>query len=122
MTFEEFEKAAAPQLKAEANACFDGATTGNGSWERRLAKLQEAQFYMSEMDRRESGRVADRDFLMEKWVIGLIALELIFAAWGIWLSAKESKEQAQVMERVVIVLERVEKAAIRSGNMNLLRH
>ena len=59
---------------------------------------------------------------MELIVIFLIGLELVMGIWGIVAATKESKEQAKIMDRVVQGLDRVEKAANRAGNMNLLRH
>jgi hypothetical protein len=90
-----------------------------GSWDRRAAKLLEAQFYMIELDRRHDARIARRDFRMELVVIGLIGLELIAATWGMWLGSKESNEQAQTMERVVNGLDRIEKASRQAGQLNL---
>jgi hypothetical protein len=121
MTFEEFEKAEPNELRRVAKACFDSlGSMGGGGWDRKAAKLLEAQFYMMELDRRESADIARRDFRMELIVIALIGLELIVGIWGITLGVRENKEQAQAMERVVQGLDRVEKAANRAGNMDLI--
>jgi hypothetical protein len=122
MGLEEFEAANTQTLKAEAKACYDGAMEmAGGAWERRVAKLLEAQFYMSEIDRRqaemerqEDRRIASRSHRMELIIIGMIGLEIIIALVAIWLGFKEGKEQA-------VILERIEKAAMRAGNMNIVR-
>jgi hypothetical protein len=85
MTFEDFEKATPEKLREEAKSCFDKAEE-NPSWGGAPTLLLQAQFYMMERDRREAGRVAERDFSLERIVIGLISLELIAAAIGIWLT------------------------------------
>jgi hypothetical protein len=129
MTFEEFQNAAAETLLAEAKTCFDTSKNFPAPWAGRAPLVLEAQFYMAELDRREaaleraeSRRIATRDFRMELIVIFLIGLELVMGIWGIVAATKESKEQAKIMDRVVQGLDRVEKAANRAGNMNLLRH
>jgi hypothetical protein len=100
-----------------------------GTWERRAAKLLEAQFYMSELDRREaekerkeSRRIATLDFRMELAVIALIALEPIVAIWGIVIGLRESKEQAAITQKQIEMLDRVEKAANKAANTNLIFH
>jgi hypothetical protein len=47
MTFEEFAKADSDKLTEMAKACFDNSQEmAGGAWERRVAKLLEAQFYV----------------------------------------------------------------------------
>lgn len=92
-----------------------------GAWERRVAKLLESQFYMSEIDRRqaeierqEDRRITSRSHRMELIIIALIVGEIVIGIFGIWLGFREGKEQA-------VILERIEKAAMRAGNMNIVR-
>ena len=83
--------------------------------------LLEAQFYIGGMTAAMAPEIARRDFRMELIVIALIGFELLAAIGGIVYSVRESKEQAQIMERQIQLLEKVEKAMIRAGNMNLVR-
>lgn len=121
MTFEEFEKAKPEELKQTAKSCFDMLGASSGSWDRKAVKLIEAQFYLSEIDRRnaeierqEDRRIASRSHRMELIIIALIIGEIVIGIFGIWLGFREGKEQA-------VILERIEKAAMRAGNMNLVR-
>jgi hypothetical protein len=80
MTFEEFQKASAKRLSAEAKLCFDNSQEPEGgSWNQRAAKLLESQFYMQELDRRHGSSVSIRDLLLEIVVIVLIGAELWMA-------------------------------------------
>src|SRR5258708_5628993 len=114
MTFEEFEKADAEELRQQAKASFDKARKFGESWGGAPTLLLEAQFYMMEMDRRRveqdrkyaeihrkrDAKIAERDFRMEVVVIFLILLELIAAIIGIVMAIREGKEQAQVLEQL----------------------
>jgi hypothetical protein len=115
MTHEAFLKATEEELKLQTKTCFDDATAmSGGSWDRRAAKLLEAQFYMQELDRRHDGKISRRDFRMELIVIALIGLELIAASWGIVIAIREGKEQQEMTEKLW-------KAMMRAGNTNLTR-
>jgi hypothetical protein len=76
MRFEEFEKAKLKDLKREAKNRFseykDPITGGMD----KPALLLEAQFYMTEMDRRHDNWIAWRDFVLEVVVIALIGIEI----------------------------------------------
>ena len=122
MTFEQFENAKSKELRAESKACFDHAMDagGGGAWELRAAKLLEAQFYMSELDRRHDGNIARRDFRMELVVIALIGLELVAASVGMLIGVRESNEQAKLLQKQTTAIENVEKAARNTANMILL--
>jgi hypothetical protein len=77
MTFEVFEKAKARELRTQAKVCFDGAQEmAGGAWERRLAKLIEAQFYMAEIDRRHDNKWIWISFASELVIILLIVGEI----------------------------------------------
>jgi len=51
---------------------------------------------------------------MELIIIALIVGEIVIGIFGIWLGFREGKEQAAILERV-------ERAAMRAGSMNLVR-
>jgi len=60
------------------------------------SRLLEAQFYLSEIDRREANierqedrRIASRSHFMEWTIIGMIGLEIIIALVAIWLGFRE---------------------------------
>jgi hypothetical protein len=121
MTFEEFEKADARKLREMAKEVFDLSQHPFIANEAKPSHLLEAQSYLSEIDRRqadverqEDWRIASRSHRIELIIIGLIGLEIIIALVAIWLGFKEGKEQA-------VILERIEKAATRAGNMNMVR-
>ena len=114
MTFEEFEQADTQKLRQTAKERFDRSNELGEMYSARPGLLLEAQFYMSEIDRRESSRITRRDFRLELIIIFLIGLEILIGIAGIYFSFKEGKEQA-------IILERIEKAAMRAGNMNMIR-
>lgn len=121
MTFEAYDKADTLKLKEMAREAFDKSQDPRMITEAQLAYLLEAQFYMSEIDRREANierqedrRIASRSHRMELSIIALIILEILIA-FG------EGKKQAEILERQASILERVEKAATRAGNMNMVR-
>jgi hypothetical protein len=79
MTFEEFEKADKAKLMAEAKKSFDISQDprSDNTWQ--VAKLIEAQIYMTEIDRKSSSRIALRDLILEVVVIILIGVEIVLA-------------------------------------------
>lgn len=81
MTFAEFEKAGPRELRESARGCFEKANSYSDSWDGRAPHLIEAQFYLAEIDRRESAKIVRRDFRTELIIIFLIGLELIIAGW-----------------------------------------
>ena len=117
MTFEEFDKAGSHELRAEAKTCFENDLGMTGSWDRRAARLIEAQFYMQELDRRDedkerqhSRRIEKRDLLLEVWVIALICGEIILSVVGIWLAIKQGNDDDTLMEKQTAVLEGLSKS------------
>ena len=120
MTYEQFQTATDAQLQAEAKNLFDSGMKTGQDW--RYYRLQEAHFYMQELDRRHDARIARRDFRMELIVIFLIGLELLSAIGAIWETFREGKEQAQILERQAVILERVEKASHAAANNALIGH
>jgi hypothetical protein len=121
MTFEEFEKADARKLREMAKEVFDLSQHPYTANEAKPSRLLEAQFYLSEIDRRqaeaehqESRGWASSSHKMELIIIVLIVFEIVLGVAGIGVDFWEGKQQA-------IILERVEKAAIRAGSMNMVR-
>jgi hypothetical protein len=116
MTFEEFEKATPEDLRRLAKDQFDSYQRPEQlAMDWRLARLQEAQFYLSEIERRESTRVANRDFRMELLVIALIGLELVSAIWSIVIAAREGKDQGAALNKQLVVLETMQTNAVNQG-------
>jgi hypothetical protein len=128
MTFEEFERATPHDLREAAKDSFDRTKEHGVGWIGAAATLLEGQYYLAEIDRREaeverreSKRIARRDFRMELVVIFLIGLELIVAIGGIVVGIRESREQSAVAQKQIEMLDKVEKAMMRAGNMMLIR-
>ena len=92
MTFADFEKATPAVLREQARQCFDRANEAQTATEFQVAKLIEAQFYMSEMDRRAGSRIGLRDLLLEIVVILLIGGE-------IGLAVKQGKDEDILMDK-----------------------
>jgi len=90
------------QLRAKANKCFWLADT-RGALER-PGHITEAQFYMSELDRRHDSWISLRDFVLEIIVIFLIGGEIIMAY-------KQEKEQTQEFNAQQVVLQNLEKSS-----------
>ena len=90
--FEQFDKAKRSELRNLAKECFEKSQEEPIFSERKVSLLLEAQFYMTEMDRREGGRIALRDLLLEIVVILLIGGE-------IWLAIKQGREQGAFMSK-----------------------
>src|SRR2546430_8667826 len=93
-TFEEFEKATQRELRERAKECFEKAqpdlfTEANYA---NTALLQEAQFYMSELERRAGSRIALRDLLLEIVVIFLIGGEIL-------LGIKAGRDEDKLMDK-----------------------
>jgi hypothetical protein len=105
MTFEEFETANSKQLRSEARICFQASMEmAGGAWERRTAKLLEAQFFMQELDRREDSWIARRDFWLEVAVIILILVEILLSIYGIKLAVKQGNDEDAMMGKQNAIL------------------
>ncbi len=102
MTLEEFEKATEEDLRAEANACLAKAAQAGGGDKPHL--YLEAQFYMSEMNRRQDTKIVRRDFILELVIIALIIVEILLAIEGIRVGIKEGTEQARLMGKQTDIL------------------
>jgi hypothetical protein len=105
MTYEEFQNASVEQLDGEAKKCFEQARESENFF-RGLSPelLNEAQFYLQAIDRKESARIAHRDHVLEVWVIGLIGLEIVLALVGIVLAIIEGHSDQVLMDRQNAIL------------------
>jgi hypothetical protein len=103
MTFEDFEKAGKRDLKREAKQCFDECIDQSITGDVRTARLLEAQFYMGELDRRSSSRIALRDLLLEIVVILLIGAE-------IGLAVKQGTDEDRLMDKQNGILTKLQNA------------
>jgi hypothetical protein len=92
MTFEEFEKAKTKDLRRQAKECFDECSTEDMTAEVRTATLFEAQFYLSEKDRRHDSWISTRDLILEIIVIILIGGEIL-------LAIQQGRDQGRLMDR-----------------------
>ena len=77
----------------------------------RLAYLMEAQFYQTELDRRQEERdrrhtskVERLSFWMEFAVIILILFEIVLSIYGIRLAISEDKDETAVMDKQNAIL------------------
>src|SRR6266404_5275618 len=115
MTFEEFESASAAELREHARGAFNKGNTSDASWAGNTNLLLEAQFYISEIDRRHDAKIATRDFRMELIVIALILFEFIAALIGIIITIREGKAQAiledQLMSKQTAVIQKLSDSA-----------
>jgi hypothetical protein len=103
------EKLNRKELKAAIEACFEH--TSEVSPVDRLAVLQEAQFYMRELERRHDSWISFRDLFLEVVVVGLIG-------WEIWLGYKEMRTQATEFSQESQILSNMENnSATTSQNL-----
>ena len=110
-TFDKFQQATIEDLREETKSCFDKANKlGPYEWSLRLTAYTEAQFYMQELDRRDGARIADRDYKLEKWVIGLIGLEIVLSLLGIWLSIQQGVNEDLLMGKQNTILTNLQKS------------
>ena len=104
--YEEFVRLTDEQLRQLADECLKKFQASR-SPVRDTPLILQAQLYMNELSRREDTVVAHRDYrmateshTMEKWVIGLIGLEIVLSIAGIGIGLYESSEQAKVLSSV----------------------
>ncbi len=112
MTFEEFENASPQTLREHAKACFDEPKTIYMTGDLVAVRLLEAQFYMSEMDRRQgegdrrfNRRIALRDFILEAVVILLIGVEIA-------LAIKQGRDEDRLMDKQNGILTGMQTSAL----------
>lgn len=109
MTLEEFENASEQELRQRANDCF-ARSVNAGTGDKPYLYL-EAQFYINEIQRRqhegergEDTRIANRDFWLDVFIIVLILAEIGIGIWGIVISIREGREQAQLIKTQTDIL------------------
>ncbi len=81
MTFDQFEKASKRDLREKAKECFEKSQDETVNPMIRSGYILEAQLYTTELERRQSSRIALRDLLLELVVIALIGWE-IYMSYG----------------------------------------
>jgi hypothetical protein len=107
MNIEQLSTMAESDLQARANdhlVMLDNTFASGMEKEHHVAQ---AQVYLAELDRRkqalervESGKIADRDYKLEKWVIGLIGAELVLAVVAIIFGWVEGNKQMEVLDKL----------------------
>jgi hypothetical protein len=104
--YKAFRELSEDELRQKADDVLKGFRLVNSA-EANTARLLQAQLYMTELDRRESAKVAERDFNMAKrsykmevWVIVLIGLELASALVALWYGVHEGNKQQSVLEHM----------------------
>jgi hypothetical protein len=107
MNIEQLSTMSENDLHARANAHLELLDRENLSEMTRQHHVSQAQFYLAELDRRkqtqertESGRIAQRDYTLEKWVIGLIGAELVLAVVAIVFGWVEGNKQMNVLDKL----------------------
>jgi hypothetical protein len=105
MNIEELAAFSEDELKSRANACFKDYDIASAMTREHL--ITEAQFYLAEIERRkqaqdriEGANIADRDYKLELWVIGLIGAELLLAVVGLVFGWVEGKKQADILDKL----------------------
>jgi hypothetical protein len=95
LDLEELTRLSDADLRDRINAALQTLEADRGEY-----SLSNAQFYLSEIERRtqakereEQGRIATRDFRLELIVIVLIGLEIIIGVWGIVAGYREAGKQ-----------------------------
>ena len=112
MNFAEFEKATDGDLKAEARRCFDQSralTVADLAYKAPL--MLEAQFYMQEMDRRDSSKDRRRDLWLEVVVIVLIGIEIVLSLVGMKIAIQEGNAQATLTEKQTGILTSLQQSS-----------
>jgi hypothetical protein len=105
MNIEELSVFSEDELRSRANACLKDYDVASAMTRQHL--IVESQFYLAEIERRkqaqdrsESERIANRDYKLELWVIGLIGAELLLAFAGIVIGWIEGSKQVDVLDNL----------------------
>jgi hypothetical protein len=105
MNIEELSAFSEDELRSKANACLKDYDVASAMTREHL--IAEAQFYLGEIERRkqiqeriENGRIAQRDYKLEVWVIVLIGAELVLAIVAIVVGWVEGKKQMDVLDKL----------------------
>jgi hypothetical protein len=100
MTLEDIERMTVAELRRAADKCIANADATDWNHQRQTAERLHAQLYLNEIEKRQSAKTARRDFWLEMFVIGLIALELLASVIGTRLALREGKDQADMLTRM----------------------
>jgi len=109
MTLPELEALTVTELRAHTSYALDHYFNMRGIDSH--AHLIEAQFYMRELEQRDSEKIANRDYRMELGIMALILVEIIIAIFGIWLGFKEAKEQIAASQTETAAMQELQRSA-----------
>ena len=107
MNLEQLSTMTESELHARANAHLEHLDIATESHMDKEHHVAQAQFYLAELDRRkqaqeriDNARTAQRDYVLEKWVIGLIGAELVLAVLAIVFGWVEGNKQMEVLDKL----------------------
>lgn len=107
MNIEQLSTMTESELHARANAHLEHLDIATESHMDKEHHVAQAQFYLAELDRRkqaqeriDNARTAQRDYVLEKWVIGLIGAELVLAVLAIVFGWVEGNKQMEVLDKL----------------------
>ena len=107
MNIEQLSTITEIELHTRANAHLEHLDSATESEMTKEHHVAQAQFYLAELDRRkqaqeriDSGKIAQRDYKLELWVIGLIGAELVLAVLAIILGWVEGSKQMRVLDKL----------------------
>ncbi len=107
MNIEQLSTMTESELHARANAHLEHLDSETESHQDKQHHVTQAQLYLAELDRRkqaqertESGKIAQRDYKLEIWVIVLIGAELVLAIVAILFGWVEGKKQMDVLDKL----------------------
>jgi hypothetical protein len=103
------------ELKQAIEDCFEEAP--DTAPVDRLAILQEAQFYQTEIDRRHGSWVELRSLVLEIAVIILILGEILLSIYGIRLAIREDEDEAAVMVKQNTILSNLQTSTQATASM-----
>jgi hypothetical protein len=103
MNIEELSTMTESDLRVRANAHLEQLDNRFASLMEKEHHVAQAQVYLAELDRRkqaqervDNARIAERDYVLEKWVIGLIGAELVLAISAIIFGWVEGNRQMAI--------------------------
>jgi hypothetical protein len=107
MNIEQLRKMSESELRSKADAALADMDSESVSDQAKGERVAQAQFYLAELgirkqeqERIESEKIAQRDYKLELWVIGLIGAELLLAFVGIALGWVEGNKQMEVLDKL----------------------
>jgi hypothetical protein len=98
MRLADFENATTQQLRQRVDELFEAAEAADYISHQEV-RWSEARFYLAEIERREHGKVGQRDFWMEASVIFLILIEIILSIYGIRLAIRQGNDTDALMTK-----------------------